>query len=395
MQDNNNAKARPKVGLILTGGGARAAYQVGVLRALSELLPKGAHTPFPIICGTSAGSINATLLAVDAANFRHAVRRLVTVWKNFHVHHVYRADIFGALLNSMRWLLAALSGGRLRKASGGNQLVSLLDNAPLAALLRKHVNLTTIQSNIDAGHLTALSITCSGYSSGQSVSFYQGKPDLQNWQRARRIGVAMPIAMEHLLASSALPFIFPPMRINREFFGDGSMRQIAPVSPALHLGADRVLVIGVGRQLQPNAERIKSDAFPTLAQIAGHALNSIFLDSLEVDLERLQRINRTIELIPEHVRKQANYPLHAVEFRVISPSEDLEKIAAEFASELPRTIRLLLSTVGGTRKSGSNLLSYLLFEKSYCRALIKLGYKDTMARKDDLLAFLGWNEPTP
>ncbi len=395
MQDNNNAKARPKVGLILTGGGARAAYQVGVLRALSELLPKGAHTPFPIICGTSAGSINATLLAVDAANFRHAVRRLVTVWKNFHVHHVYRADIFGALLNSMRWLLAALSGGRLRKASGGNQPVSLLDNAPLAALLRKHVNLTTIQSNIDAGHLTALSITCSGYSSGQSVSFYQGKPDLQNWQRARRIGVAMPIAMEHLLASSALPFIFPPMRINREFFGDGSMRQIAPVSPALHLGADRVLVIGVGRQLQPNAERIKSDAFPTLAQIAGHALNSIFLDSLEVDLERLQRINRTIELIPEHVRKQANYPLHAVEFRVISPSEDLEKIAAEFASELPRTIRLLLSTVGGTRKSGSNLLSYLLFEKSYCRALIKLGYKDTMARKDDLLAFLGWNEPKP
>ena len=396
MQINNSGSssddttARPKVALILTGGGARAAYQVGVLRALSELQPKDVRTPFSIICGTSAGSINCTILAVDAANFRHAVRRLMTVWKNFHVHHVYRADLFGTFRNSARWLLAGLFGGRLRKVSGGNYPVSLLDNTPLAGLLRKYVDFGAIQRNIDAGDLTALSITCSGYTSGQSVTFYQGHPNLKNWQRARRIGVAMPIELEHLLASSALPFIFPPTRVNREYFGDGSMRQIAPVSPALHLGADRLLVIGVGRQLQPNAERIKGGAYPTLAQIAGHALNSIFLDSLEVDLERLQRINRTIELIPEDVRKQANYPLHKVEFRVISPSVELEKIAADYSRELPLTIRLLLSTVGGTRRSGSNLLSYLLFEKSYCRELIKLGYADTMARKDDLLSFLGW-----
>jgi NTE family protein len=381
---------RPKVALILTGGGARAAYQVGVLRALSELLPVDAHTPFPIICGTSAGSVNSTILAVDAANFRRAVRRLMTVWKNFHVHHVYRADLFGTFRNSARWVFAALSGGRLRR--GSEKTVSLLDNAPLAALLRKYVDFNAIQRNIDAGILTALSITCSGYSSGQSVTFYQGHPDLQNWQRARRIGIAMPIDLDHLLASSALPFIFPPMRINREYFGDGSMRQIAPVSPALHLGADHLLVIGVGRQLQPNAERITGGAYPTLAQIAGHALNSIFLDSLEVDLERLQRINRTIDLIPQDVRRQANYPLHPVAFRVITPSEELEKIAAEYAHELPGTIRTLLASVGGTSRSGSNLLSYLLFEKSYCRELIKLGYKDTLARKDDLLAFLGWTE---
>ena len=169
----------------------------------------------------------------------------------------------------------------------------------------------------------------------------------------------MPIEIGHLLASSALPFIFPPTHINREYFGDGSMRQIAPLSPALHLGAGRLLVIGVGRQLQPNAERMQSSAFPTLAQIAGHALNSIFLDSLEVDLERLQRINRTIELIPQAVRRQTGYPLHKIEFRVITPSEELEKIAADHAHELPKTIRTLLSTVGGTRRSGSNLLSYL------------------------------------
>ena len=383
----SSAGERPRAALILTGGGARAAYQVGVLRALSELSPKGAPTPFPIICGTSAGSVNATVLAVDAANFRHAVRRLVTVWKNFHVDHVYRADVFGAFRNSARWMVAALTRGRRLNSKP----ISLLDNAPLAALLHRYVDFSAIQRAIDDGFLTALSITCSGYTSGQSVTFYQGRPDLKNWQRARRIGVAMPIGIDHLLASSALPFIFPPAHINREYFGDGSMRQIAPLSPALHLGAERLLVIGVGRQLQPNAERLRSNAFPTLAQIAGHALNSIFLDSLEVDIERAQRINRTIELIPEAVRKQTNYPLRPVEFRVITPSVELEKIAAQFAHELPRTIRGLLSTVGGTRPSGSNLLSYLLFEKSFCRELIKLGYADTMARKDDLLAFLGWS----
>jgi NTE family protein len=376
-------KARPKVGLILTGGGARAAYQVGVLRALAELLPRGASTPFPIICGTSAGSINAAVLAVDASDFRYAVRRLMSVWKNFHVNHVYRADLLGAFSNSARWMVAAISGGRLR-----NSPISLLDNSPLAALLARYIDFSGIKRNIDAGALHAFSVTCSGYTSGQSVTFYQGLPQLDNWQRARRIGVAMPIALEHMLASSALPFIFPPVRINREYFGDGSMRQIAPVSPALHLGADKLLVIGVGRQLKRGARRMPSDTYPSLAQIAGHALNSIFLDSLEVDLERLQRINRTIELIPEDVHKANDYPLHNVDFRVITPSEELEKIAAQYADELPRVIRVLLASVGGLRSSGSNLLSYLLFEKSYCRALIELGYKDTVARKDDLLAFL-------
>jgi NTE family protein len=377
---------RPKAGLIMTGGGARAAYQVGVLRALAEILPEHVRTPFPIICGTSAGAINAAVLAVDAGDFRRGVRRLMTVWKNFHVHHVYRADPWGAFSNSARWVLAVLTGGM-----SSPRPISLLDNSPLAALLGAHVDFSAIQRSIDAGDLSAFSITCSGYSSGQSVSFYQGEPGLQPWQRARRIGVPMPITLDHLLASSALPFIFPPKHINREYFGDGSMRQIAPVSPALHLGADRLLVIGVGRQLQQQqTDRVKVSTHPSLAQIAGHALNSIFLDSLEVDLERLQRINRTIEMIPGDVLARTNYPLHIVDFRVISPSEELEKIALVHAHELPRTIRALLYTVGALRRSGANLLSYLLFEKSYCRALIQLGYTDSMDRKDELLAFLGY-----
>jgi NTE family protein len=375
----------PATGLIMTGGGARAAYQVGVLRALSEVLPRHIKTPFPIICGTSAGAINAAVLAADAGNFRQAVRRLMAVWKNFHVHQVYRADPVGAARNSLRWTFSALTGGAFTRTP-----VSLLDNTPLVELLKSKLDFSAIAASIERGDLAAFSVTCSGYTSGQSVSFFQGHPGLQPWKRARRIGVAMPIAVEHLIASSALPFIFPPVHINREYFGDGSMRQIAPVSPALHFGADRLLVIGVGRQLGGReVERNKVEKYPSLAQIAGHALNSIFLDSLETDLERLQRINHTVELIPADVLKRTGFPLHHVEFRLLSPSVELETIAVRHAHELPRTIRLLLASVGAMRRSGSNLLSYLLFEKSYCRALIQLGYQDTMTRKEDLLAFLG------
>jgi NTE family protein len=380
-------KGRAKVGLIMTGGGARAAYQVGVLRALSELMPPGQkRTPFPIICGTSAGAINAAVMAVNASDFRRGVRQLMTVWKNFHVDHVYRADPWGAFANSARWILSVLTGG-----ASTDRPVSLLDNAPLGRLLGGSLDFSAIRRSIENGDLTAFSVTCSGYTSGQSVSFYEGAPGLQPWQRARRIGVAMPITLDHLMASSALPFIFQPRLINREYFGDGSMRQIAPVSPALHLGADRLLVIGVGRQLQQKGgDRVKVDTHPSLAQIAGHALNSIFLDSLEVDLERLQRINRTIDMIPPDTLARANYPLRHCDFRVITPSEELERLAGVHADELPRTIRLLLSSVGALQRGGSVLLSYLLFEKSYCRSLIQLGYKDTMARKEELLAFLGY-----
>jgi NTE family protein len=383
--DSGEQSRQPKVGLVLSGGGARAAYQVGVLRAMSEMLPADTPVPFKVICGTSAGAINATVLAANAGNFRQGMRQLMTVWKNFHVDQVYRADPLGVLHNSGKWFAAALVGGL-----GKETPVSLLDNSPLRHLLTSRLDYSTIQRNIDEGHLHAFSITCSGYTSGQSVTFFQGVPGIESWQRARRIGIPGEIRPDHLLASSALPFIFPAVHINREFFGDGSMRQIAPVSPALHLGADRLCVIGVGRQLQAQPERVKTDAYPSLAQIAGHCLNSIFLDSLEVDLERLQRINRTLSIMPPEVRAANNMPLHEVDFRVISPSEALERIAVIHVGELPRTIRTLLYTVGALKKGGSNLISYLLFERGYCRALIKLGYQDAMQRRDELMRFLGY-----
>ena len=377
----------PRIGLIMTGGGARAAYQVGVLRAVAELLPRDVRNPFPIICGTSAGAVNAAVLAANGSSFRRGVRELVRVWKNFTPHQVYRSDAYGVTHNMVRWLSAAIAGGGL----GESTRVSLLDNAPLAELVRKRLDFSTIQGAIDAGDLAAVAITCSGYSSGQAVTFYQGRSDLVPWKRARRIGMPMPLAPEHLLASSALPFIFPAVRINREYFGDGSMRQVAPISPALHLGADRLFIIGVGRQLVPRREHASSSTYPSLAQIAGHCLNSIFLDSLEVDLERLQRINRTLAVIPPDIRGEKGIAMHHVDFRLIAPTEELEQVALDFADNLPRAVRLLL--YGARKRSGANLLSYLLFEKSYCRALIEMGYRDTLHRQDDLMEFLGWCGP--
>ncbi|HEY7674203.1 MAG TPA: patatin-like phospholipase family protein [Burkholderiales bacterium] len=373
---------RSKTGLILTGGGARAAYQVGVLKAVRELLPLPEKNPFPILCGTSAGAINAATLAVFASNFDVAVGNLLEVWENFHVRQVYRSDPVGIARVGARWLAAMMLLARTSP-------VSLLDNSPLSEMLSRNLDFARIQENIDNGCLYAVSITCSGYSSGQSVSFYQGGPDAEAWERTQRIGAAMPLRVEHLMASAALPFIFPAVKINREYFGDGSMRQIAPISPALHLGADRILVVSTARQLA-NAEppRVRGSIYPSLAQIAGHALNSIFLDSLNVDIETLQRINRTISLIPSDNLREAGLPLRQIKVLVISPSQPIERMVVRHTGELPWTVRFLLRGIGAMNRNGSNLASYLLFEKGYCRALIDLGYQDTMARRSEVLEFL-------
>jgi NTE family protein len=383
---NIEAPLEQKLALILSGGGARAAYQVGVLKAVAESLPRHAPNPFPIICGTSAGALNAATLVVNAQHFRKGVQYLSNVWGNFQVSDVYRADPVGVFVNSLRWI-----AGVVLSMAGISKLnrVSLLDNAPLVNLLSETLPCEKIQESIDAGLVYALSITASGYGSGQSVSFYQGAKGIEPWRRARRLGIPARIEAAHLLASSALPFIFPAVRIHREYFGDGSMRQIAPISSALHLGASRVLVIGVahGDAGQPRQKQMAE--YPSLAHIAGHALNSIFLDSMEVDLERLQRINHTVSLIPEQGRRLTG--LREVEVLVISPSQPLDKIAERYAARLPWPVRLLMRGIGATRRAGANFVSYLLFDKLYCRALMDLGYKDAMARKEEILAFLGQN----
>jgi len=373
-----------RAALILTGGGARAAYQVGVLKAIAEFLPRNAHCPFPIICGTSAGALNAATLAVNAGNFRRGVQYLTNTWRNFHAYRIYRTDVVGVFNNSMLWL-----AGVVLNMIGINKLskVSLLDNSPLIELLEEMLPCEKIQDSIDAGFLHALSITASGYGSGQSVSFYQGVKQLVPWRRRGRVGIPMQIENKHLLASSALPFIFPATLINREYFGDGSMRQTAPISPALHLGATRVLIIGVSMNGDHgNYDRADIGQYPSLASIAGHTLNSIFLDSMEADLERLKKINDLVAIMPEEMRVRAE--IRHVDALIILPSQPIDKIAERHATELPWTIRLLLRLIGARQQSGGTLVSYLLSEKKFCSALIDLGYQDALKRRDEIMTFL-------
>lgn len=373
--------ARRKTGLILTGGGARAAYQVGVLKAVAELVGARAASPFDILCGTSAGAINACALAIHADDYADGVARLVDWWGGLHVDDVYRSDAWGIARTGAHWL------GALTLLYRGNP-TALLDNAPLRDLLARTLEFARIQDHIDSGALYAVAVTASGYTSGQSVTFYQGGPGLVEWERMQRVGAATVMDVDLLMASSALPFIFPAVKYHREFFGDGSMRQMAPISPALHLGADRVLIVGTGRQT-PEGQRVRSSLYPSLAQIAGHALNSIFLDSLAVDIERLTRINRTLELVDPERAREAGLALRPIDVLVVSPSQPIERIAAREVHRLPRAVRFLLRTVGAMNRNGSNLASYLLFEPGFTRGLIDLGYADIMVRRDEVLAFLG------
>lgn len=368
-----------RAGLVLTGGGARAAYQVGVLKAVRELLGAPKANPFPILCGTSAGAVNATSLAAQADDFAGAVENLVGAWESMHCEQIYRTDVAHIVRSGARWLASMMLLSRRNP-------ISLLDNTPLRDTIGRLLRFEHIQTHLDAGRLYAVCVTASGYTSGQSVSFYQGKASIESWERRQRIGAAVTLKAEYLLASAALPFIFPAVKVHREYFGDGSMRQIAPVSPALHLGADRVFIVGTGRQ-GDDTSRARSSIYPSLAQIAGHALNSIFLDTLMVDLERLERINRTLSAVPQEALSSGRIGLRPVKVLFLSPSQSIERIAVRFLHELPGTVRFLLRPTGALSRSGSNLASYLLFEEGFCRALIDLGYQDTMNRGDQVRTF--------
>ena len=366
---------------MLPGGGARAAYQVGVLKGLAEMLPQDTPLPFPVISGTSAGAINAALIACHAEDFRHGVAYLDHVWREISSEKVFKIGAWNALKTGARWIGTILSGGMDR-----HKPISLLDNAPLRDLLQEHIPFDRLEEGIDAGALDALAITASGYTSARSISFYQGKRGLDPWHRTRRLGQPVEITLDHVMASVALPVIFPAVRIGREFFGDGSMRQSAPLSPVVHLGADRVLVIAL-RNEQPNRLPLEEEQvpYPSLGQVAGYLLDTLFMDSIYGDLERLQRINNTVSRIPGQSDGQ---PLKMIDTLVITPSEDIRDIAQRHKREFPASVRFLLRGVGGLNRSGSQLLSYLLFEGKYCRDLIDLGVRDAQTQRDKLLPFL-------
>jgi NTE family protein len=379
----NEPMYRANTAMVLPGGGARAAYQVGVLKALAEIHGKRPGNPFPILAGTSAGGINAASLAAGAHHFTGTIQQLELLWRELSTDKIYRADLFGVMRNALR-----LAHSLFNPSQTVVKPVALLDNSPLRKLLCEHVRFENISRNILNRDLEAFCLTAMNYTEGVSETFFQGGPQYAGWQRWRRQGVATPIQLQHLMASTAIPTIFPPAKIGRFFYGDGALRQLTPISPVIHLGANRVLVIPANGHKRQYPKLPKTIQSPGFGQIIGHLLNSAFIDSIETDIERLERINELIRLVPEENLSMMGKELLPIDCLVISPSEDIDRIADEHVKELPRSLRMFLSGSGSNGGGGVSISSYLLFTPEYCGKLIDLGYRDGMEQRQELSDFL-------
>ena len=378
METRQSTVQKPNTALILPGGGARGAYQVGVMKAIREICPDAAN-PFPIVCGTSAGAINAAVLASHAHEIDVGIARLHHFWSSMHCSRVYKTDAWTVFKTAVQWALSLSLGGRLVSNPR-----SLLDNDPLRRFLGEHLQLDGIDEAIVSGDLHGLTITASGYSCASAISFYQGRADITEWHRSRRRGQATRIRLDHLLASAALPLLFPAVRIGNEFFGDGGMRMLAPLSPAIHLGADRMLIIST-RDEKPDPSPLEPASYPTLGEIGGYLLDTIFMDTLNSDLNRLNRINQTLELMDAETANASG--LRNIQSLVIRPSRDLRDVTRDHMRSIPRAVRTLLRSLGGWGKDW-RMASYLLFEAPYCLELIEMGYRDGLEMKEEISDFL-------
>ena len=371
-------------GLVLTGGGARAAYQVGVLKGIARILPRSVYNPFPIICGTSAGAINALSIDGRAGPFRLRTSELDRIWNELTPADVYRTDPRGVLINTFQVLVSFAHSGY-----GIGKPISLLDYTPLRKMMDNYVKFDYLDTAISNGELEAIAVTAMSYASGQSVTFYQGNEKIAPWNRSRRRGEKIELSIDHLMASTAIPGLFPAVQIDRDYFGDGAVRQLKPISPALHMGANKLLIIGVSDNAGRSPRVNGMEHSPSTAQIVGHMFNSAFIDAVESDLETLHNINRLASALPQSLREKNNITdLNPIDVLAISPTESIDSIAQEHLHELPRSLRLFLSLTGATAQGGgSSAASYLLFEPGFCRKLIDMGMRDALAKETDIKEF--------
>jgi len=371
------------LGLVMGGGGARAAYQVGFLRCVARRFPD-LHIPY--ITGVSAGALNAAMLSSHHGSFLQAVDELSHLWGNLTFDHVFRVDARSLAMNSLRWMKQLGSGG----IGGAHSRVrGLVDTEPL----RKHLTealhavdgeVTGISYNLERGRLKAVALSTTSYSTGASVTWLQGC-DIEPWSRPKRLTRDTTITVEHIMASAALPLLFPAVQLGNEWYGDGGIRLTAPLSPALHLGARRIMAIST--RYSPTAEEAvvsSIQGYPPPAQVAGVLLNAVFLDQLDNDALRLERLNRLLETLPHEQR----HGLEPVKLLVLRPSQDLGKLAGQFEARLPRSFRFLTRGLGTKQTESPDVLSLILFQPDYLRALIEIGEADADARVDEIAEFL-------
>lgn len=370
----------PVPGLVLTGGGARAAYQVGVLKAVAELLPQQ-QNPFRVIIGTSAGAVAASVLAARADQWRTAVAAIEHVWANFRTAQVYEIGRRKMLRTGLHWVLSLLSGGLLLSAPP-----SFFDNTPLRNLLTREVRWRGVGRSIRNGHLDALALCATSYGTARSTAFFEAQAGLSEWSGRNHIGRRAKLGLPHLMASLAVPLLFPAEQIDEYFYGDGAMRQMVPLAPALHLGASRLLIVGMRSSGGGGVSERRSGphAAPTPGQLAGFALDTLFTDQIYNDLEQIELVNQVLRLQPSLL------PGSRIVDKVVflAPSRDPREIALEHLGSLPRSLKALLRVSGASSTAGAQLASYLMFESEYTRALIALGHRDTLARGDDVRQLL-------
>jgi len=367
-----------KLALVLPGGGARAAYQVGVLAALAERLP---DLEFPILTGVSAGAINTIYLAAHPGPLAHAVAGLQSAWRQLTTERVFRVRHGSLLGSAVRWFLASLIGRR----TGPTPARGFLDTQPLREFLEATIDVRGIQVNINTGGLRTAALTATAINSGRSVTFVHGRGDEPAWEGARHMGLRGPLRLEHVMASAAIPILFPAVPLTGEFYCDGSVGQVSPLGPAIHLGARAVFVIGMKTHSRKASLEAATRQYPSVAEVAGLLLDTIFQDQLEADADQLARINSLLAALP--AATPAPLGLRPVDLLMLRPRRDLASLARGLATALPREVRRIVEGMGGRREAAAEFLTYLLFESSFTSQLVELGYEDVGAQWPEIERF--------